>query len=89
MKKKLYWENNVRDIKKSIFVKTLTGKLLKIRCKLTEIVGNVKYGIYFMEGIPVDQQSLVYCGKQLQDNRHLKAYNITYDCTIHLVLRLR
>ena len=94
--KQLYYEkmckeiaNDAKNNVRSIFVKTLTGKTLSIRCQLDELVSKFKYRIYFVEGIPGDQQRLIFAGKQLDDDRQLKEYNISYDSTVHLVLRLR
>ena len=73
----------------TIFIKTLTGTIYNFEVTSVTTIDQLKNIIEDREGVPYEQQRLIFAGKELQNDKALSNYNIVENCTMHLVLRLR
>ena len=76
------------EMQTHIIIKTLTGKRHAIKCCIEDTVENLKREIEYQMDIRPQQQRIIFAGKQLEDDKTLRFYNIDYDSTVFLVLRL-
>jgi hypothetical protein len=73
----------------NLVVRTLTGKSITLNLRNPWMVSEITEAIFQKEGIPVDQQRLIFAGNELSEDRRISSYNIRNGDTLHLVLRLR
>jgi hypothetical protein len=72
-----------------IYIEDTRGKRFPVRCTPASTVEDLKHGIHEWEGIPPDEQRLIFANKQMEDNRTLGDYGVQPDCEVYLMRRLR
>lgn len=70
------------------FIKTLTGKTITCNVNTDEPILNMKQQIFEKEGIPIDQQKIIFLGEELENHRLLNDYKYQKDVMAHLIIKL-
>eukprot|EP00438_Fugacium_kawagutii_P002032 Skav205089 [mRNA] locus=scaffold2214:50871:51098:+ [translate_table: standard] len=70
-------------------VKTMSGKTVVVQVQMTDTIESMKKQIQSKEGIPVEQQRLIFAGKELENDHKVADYNLLKDSTIHVVCPLK
>ena len=72
-----------------LFIKTMTGKEIILTVDPSLTIQKLKSEIQDREGVPSDQQRLIFAGALLEDNRTLASYNIKNESTLNLIFRVK
>lgn len=72
-----------------VHVKTFAGKTITVEVEPDESIESLKNKLQSKEGIPINQQRILFGGKQLDSKKTISDYDIQNESTMHMVLRLR
>ncbi|KAH8833202.1 ubiquitin-related domain-containing protein [Flagelloscypha sp. PMI_526] len=72
-----------------IKVKTLTGKEIELDIDVDDPITRIKEKVEEQSGVPPQQQRLIFGGRQMNDDKTAKEYNVVAGSVLHLVLALR
>lgn len=73
----------------TVFLRFLTGKTVTLSIHSSWRVVHMKHIVEDLQGIPVDDQRLIFAGKQMEDCKFLSVYGVQHESLVHLVGRLR